>query len=92
MFNYLEELDGTPLAKTIAENRIKKFFSRTTLNKAQDKLYKIIRVREEDEDRKEDDDQIRIRYMGSLFENIVWFSFMSMCLLARLFFCLILVS
>jgi hypothetical protein len=34
-FYWLEELDGTPLAKTIAGNRLKKFFSRTRVGNEQ---------------------------------------------------------
>ena len=46
-FYYLEELDGTPLAKTIAGNRLKKFFPRISLDEARDRLHEVIRVREE---------------------------------------------
>ena len=38
IFYYLEELDGTPLATTIAGNRIKKFYSRTSLDEARDNI------------------------------------------------------
>ena len=35
---YLLELDGTPLATTIAGNRIKKFYSRTSFDEARDNI------------------------------------------------------
>jgi len=47
-FYYLEELDGTPLAKTIARNRLKKFFSRRSLDEGRDQLYEAICVRDND--------------------------------------------
>ena len=42
---YLLELDGTPLAATIAGNRVKKFYSRTSLDEARDNI-----IREERSD------------------------------------------
>jgi len=48
-FHYLKELDDIPLAKTITRDQLKKFFSWTVLDQEQDRLYKIIQVRGDDD-------------------------------------------
>ena len=46
MFYRLEELDGTQLAASFAGNRLKKFFSRETLDEDRAPLHNTIRVRD----------------------------------------------
>lgn len=48
-FYYLEDMDGAPLEKPIAGNRLKKFFPRTSLDEGQEQLQEMIRVRAEED-------------------------------------------
>ena len=58
---YLKELDGVPLAKSFAGNRLKRFFSRDELDRARQTIHDAIRVRSDfenmppEEDNEEED-------------------------------------
>ena len=53
----LEELDGTPLRRSFAGNRIKRFFSRLSLDEIREEMHEVVRVQEGVEDRAADTDE-----------------------------------
>lgn len=56
-FYYLEEMDDTRKAKSVAGNRLKQFFSRISFDKGREQLQKVIRVRgDEDADARDGED------------------------------------